>query len=240
MRKVILIVMVVLVVAAAGATYYAYNNMDRFAKGVLQDAASKALGVPVTVDSVDLQFGQRQAVIKGLTVANPPGYSRQAAISFDSVTVQVGFGQADIEKIEAVAPVIRVELKGKANNLAQLRARAQRASGKASPAEGSGGSRSKGPVFHVGLLKVQGAQAILTGPEIKQPVRIGVKNLELRNLEGTGSQLAGQIFARLLGVTLEQAASAAVQRGLGKVINKEASYGEGVTNYLEKLGGVKK
>ena len=110
--------------------------------------------------------------------------------------LQVGFGQADIEKIVAVDPVIRVELKGKANNLEQIRARAQRAAGKPAPAAGSG---AKDPVFQVGLLRVQGAQAILTGPNLKQPVEIGVKNLEMRNLEGTGSQIAGQIFARLLG-----------------------------------------
>ena len=49
MRKVILIIMVLLVLAGAGATYYAYTNMDRFAKGIIQDAGSKALGVPVKV-----------------------------------------------------------------------------------------------------------------------------------------------------------------------------------------------
>ncbi|MCB2227849.1 MAG: hypothetical protein KQH53_14310 [Desulfarculaceae bacterium] len=236
MRKFIWIGVLVVLLAAAGVAYYAFSNLDSFAKGFIEKAGSQALGVAVKVDSVNLQLSERQATVKGLTVANPPGYSSQPAMSFASITVQVGEGDANIKKIEAINPKIRVELKGKENNLSQLQAQAKKAEGKPSPSA----AKKDDPVFSIGLLRVQGAQATITGPDLKQPVDLGVRDLEMKNLKGTASQIAGQVFDRLLGITLEKAASVAVQRGLGQIINKEAGYGSEVTNFLEKLGGVKK
>jgi hypothetical protein len=238
MRKVIWIGILVVVLAIAGAVYYAFSNLDRFAKKVIEEAGSQALGVAVKVDSVNIQLTQRQATITGLTVANPPGYSSRPAISFGRITVQVADASGNIKKIVAVNPVIRVELKGALNNLSQIQRRAQRAAGR--PGSAPSASPDKGRVYSIGLLKVEGAQAILTGPDLKQPVELGVRSLQMRNLKGTSQQIAGQVFSRLLGMTMEKAASVAVQRGLGKVINKESGYGQEITNFLQKLGGAKK
>ncbi len=238
MRKLIWTGILVVVLAVAGAAYYLFSNLDRLAKRVIQEAGSQALGVAVTVDKVDLQLAQRQATVTGLTVANPPGYSSRPAMSFGRITVQVAGASGDIKKIVALNPVIRVELKGGRNNLEQLRRRARRAAGRTERAPAA--SPDKGRVYSIGLLKVEGAKAILTGPDLPQPVEIGVRSLEMRNLKGTSQQIAGQVFGRLLGMTMEKAASVAVQRGLGKIINKEGGYGQDITNLLDKLGGVKK
>jgi len=241
MRKFIWISILVVVVAAAGAAYWAYSNLDRLAKQVIEQAGSQALGVPVHVQSVDIQIAKRQATLKGLMVANPPGYTGQAAMSIESVTVQMSGIKGDIKRIVAVAPLIRVELKGGVNNLEQLQAKAKRAAGGSSrPVPAAGGSPAQMKVIKVELLKVNGARAILTGPNLKQPINLGVSNLEMRNLRGTPQQLAGQILGRLLNMTMAKAASVAAQRGLGKIMNKGTGYGQGVTDLLEKLGGVKK
>ncbi len=238
MRKFIWISILVVVLAAAGAAYWAFSNLDRLAKQVIEEAGSQALGVAVRVKSVDIQLAKRQATLKGLTVANPPGFSKQAAMSFGSITVQMSGIKGDIKRVVAVDPVLRVELKGAANNLSQLRAKAKRAEGKPAPAASASPEQNK--IIKVELLKVDGAKAILTGPDLKQPVDIGVSHLEMHNLRGTPQQIAGQIFGRLLDITMAKAASVAVQRGLGKIMNKQESYGQGVTDFLERLGGVKK
>ena len=92
MRKYILIGLAVVVVAIAGALYYAYSNLDGIAKDLMESAGSEALGVPVRVAGVHIELSQGKATVTGLTVANPPGYSDNSALSFGQITVQISDG----------------------------------------------------------------------------------------------------------------------------------------------------
>ena len=235
MRKGIWIVILLVLAAVGGAAYWAWTELDVMARDVVEEAGSAALGVPVYVRKVDIQLLDRQATLRGVRVSNPPGYSRKAAISFDSITLQMGDSTNHIKRIVAVEPRLRVEIKGSASNLGQLQAKVRRAAGH------SGGASRRMPgsdqVFSVGMLRVVDAKAILTGPNIKQPIKLEVSDIQLRNLRGTAAQIAGQVFSGLMGITMDKAASVAAQRGLGKIMNQQGDYGNKVSDILNRLGG---
>ncbi len=238
MRKYILIGVAAVVVAAAGAVYFLMSNLDSIAKEVMEKAGSEALGVAVRVDSVRLELRQGKATVTGLTVANPPGYSDGSALSFGRITVQVDPEAKAVKEILAVNPVIRLEQKGKASNLGELRQRAQRASAKLEKKESRPSGEAQERRLKIELLRVTNATAILTSPELAQPKEVVIPSLVLRNLQGTPKEIAGQVFDQLLAKVLERTAGQALREGAGQLLEKEGGgAGSAVEGLLKKLGG---
>jgi len=118
MRKV-LIGMLVLLVVVAGVVYYALSNLDEIVKEVIEKTGTSVLGTPVTVQSVDIAVSEGRGTIKGLSVANPPGYSSEPAFAFAEITIDIASVRV-IERIYAEAPEIRLESKGAQSNLKTL------------------------------------------------------------------------------------------------------------------------
>lgn len=238
MRKYILIGLAVVVVAIAGALYYAYSNLDSIAKDVMEKAGSEALGVPVRVGGVHIELSQGKATITGLTVANPPGYSDNSALSFGQITVQIASGGKVIKEILAVDPTVRLEQKGDSSNLSDLQKRAQRAGG-------GKGEEKKAPVedteehhLNIELFKVTNAKAIVTSPELKEPQEVVIPSMVIKDLKGTPKQIAGQVFDQLLAQVMKRTLQNAMQQGAKSLIEKEAgSAGSAVEGFLKKLGG---
>ncbi|MBU1450881.1 MAG: hypothetical protein KKH47_07895 [Proteobacteria bacterium] len=238
MRKFFLIGAAVVVVAIAGAIYYAYSNLDSIAKEVMESAGSQALGVPVRVASVHIELSQGKATVTGLSVANPPGYSSQPALSFGQITVQVGSGGKVIKQIVAVNPTIRVEQKGASSNLGELQKRAQSAGGQGSKQKSAPSGDSGKHRLNIELLKVENAKAIVTSPELSAPREVVIPSLVIRNLKGTPKQIAGQVFDQLLAQVIERTATQALEQGAKKLLEKEAGgAGQAVEGLLKKLGG---
>ncbi|MCB2191738.1 MAG: hypothetical protein KQI62_09245 [Deltaproteobacteria bacterium] len=238
MRKYILIGVAVVVVAIAGAVYYAFSNLDSIAKEVMEKAGSEALGVPVRVASVQIQLSEGKATVTGLTVANPPGYSDNSALSFGQVTVQIGEGGEVIKQIVAVDPMVRLEQKGESSNLKELQKRAQKSTGGEGEDKKASSEEGEEHKLNIKLFKVTNAKAIVTSPELKEPQEVVIPSMVLKDLKGTPKQIAGQVFDQLLSKIMQRTLRKAMQRGAESLIDKEAgSAGEAVKGLLNKLGG---
>ena len=237
MRKYILIALAVVVVAIAGALYYAYSNLDGIAKEVMEKAGSEALGVPVRVAGVHLELSQGKATVSGLTVANPPGYSSNPALSFGQITVQIADAGKVIKEISAVNPTVRLEQKGESSNLSELQKRAQAAGGGKGEEKKASSGDTEEHKLNIELFKVTNAKAIVTSPELKEPQEVVIPSMVLKNLKGTPKQIAGQVFDQLLAQVMQRALQKAIQQGAKQLLEKEGGAGQAVEGLLKKLGG---
>ena len=115
-----LIVLALLV--AAGA--YLYLNFGNIAKNVTQDIASNALGVKVRIASLDISLQNKEVIVNGLKIANPPGYKDPYAITVETITIGLNSASKeliDFKNIRVDGSVINLEVTEKGNNLSDLK-----------------------------------------------------------------------------------------------------------------------
>lgn len=85
MKKTILIVGLLIVLALAGGVYYLLTNLDAIVKAAIEKYGSEATQTAVRVDSVHIELKDGSGDIRGLTVANPPGYSIPHAFTLGKI-----------------------------------------------------------------------------------------------------------------------------------------------------------
>ena len=97
-------------------------RLDDVVQGVIERRAAALTGTPVHVDGVEIALGEGRATLRGLTVANPPGFTAPNALSLGEVQVRLDLRSllADpliIDEIHIVQPhvIYEVNAEGMAN-----------------------------------------------------------------------------------------------------------------------------
>lgn len=225
MKKWIFLALGVLLVAAAGAGWYLFHNLDRLVAHVIETSGSGMTGTAVRVEGVNVSLADGRATLTGLTVANPPGYSDEPAVSLGEISARVDYGTGTIAEIVARAPVIRVETRGGSTNLSDIQAHARQQSGDGAGGSGQGGEPRR---YTIGLIEIRDARAIVVSGHAGDPREIAIGDLRFRDLSGTSDEIAAGIVRQLTARVLEKAARSAVRDRLGERLGRE----------LEKLEGL--
>jgi len=94
-------------------------------KSAVETAASKALGVAVTVEDVDLSILRGRVGIEGLVVKNPSGYANENLLELGEGLVAVNIGSllgdtVKIREIKLDGAKLTMEQKGLTNNLKEI------------------------------------------------------------------------------------------------------------------------
>lgn len=97
---------VVLVVLIVGVVVAGFLYVDSLARGAIELAGTKALGVKTTVDGVSIGVLSGEAGLKGLDVANPPDYQSEHFLHMGSGDVAV----TTRSLLEDVVRVPKIEL----------------------------------------------------------------------------------------------------------------------------------
>jgi hypothetical protein len=241
MRKVLIGVLVLLVVVA-GVVYYALSNLDEIVKELVEKTGSNVLGTAVTVQSVDIAISEGRGTIKGLSVANPPGYSNKPAFAFAEITIDIASARV-IERIYAEAPEIRIESKGAESNLKTLldnisgaRQGEPRAADPEQPEPDLKEEREepeKQPLtLRIDLVEIEAARATVVAAELEQPVEVVIERLRFTDLNGTPRRLARQLARQLIAQVLAEAAREALMTKGRQVLE---SAGENLDQKLKGL-----
>jgi uncharacterized protein involved in outer membrane biogenesis len=97
-------------------------RLDDIVQGLIERRASALTGTAVTLEEVSLGLGTGRATLRGLTVANPPGFRAVNALALDEVEVRIDLRSllADplvIDTVRIVHPRVfyEVDAAGKAN-----------------------------------------------------------------------------------------------------------------------------
>lgn len=88
MKKVIIgvIVLIVLIVAAVAVLF---GSLDGIVQTAIEEVGSNTTKTQVKVNSVSISLTDAQGVLKGLSVANPPGFSSNKAISLGEIKLKL-------------------------------------------------------------------------------------------------------------------------------------------------------
>ena len=159
------------------------TNLDGWVKAAIEHHGSQIVGVAVRVESVELQPLQGRGVIRGLTVANPEGFTDPHAVKVAQLelvldTATLTKAVVRIQKIAIQSPELYVQRKAGGTNFDVLQRNAKR---HAAGADGEPQNASNGPRFIIDTFRVvrptAQARADALGPVVV-PVALGDVSLD--------------------------------------------------------------
>lgn len=213
-KKPLIIVGFVLLLLAI-AVVYVGSNLNSIVKSAIERFGSQALGVSVSVASVELDIIEGKGTIRDFSVANPKGYSRSNALAFGELTLDFDYESKSVELIRAGTPEVNIEMKGSANNIEALLA-------------GMGGGESPeaaqqaDPVsLKIERIEVEAARAAVTSDTLDGSFEIEINKMVIRDLEGTGDEIASQILRQLLS-QIRESITKAVEAAARDAVQEKA------------------
>jgi len=229
MNKVLLGILVILVVGLGGAWFY----LDRIAQSAVEREGTRALGVPVLVDSMALSPFSGRLGMDGFRVANPEGFSDASVLRLDSGRLGIRLGSLfdDVVVLPEIALDglhVRLERNEQGTNLKRLLDNLDSGSGgEAPPAEGGEPTRVR-----VSRLSITNAGASVDlGPEFGDRGKFDVTlpSIELRDIgtDGNGvtvEQLVEHVSRAVIDAIRESAASRLpdlIRRELGQRLEQQ-------------------
>ncbi len=208
---------VLLIVIGVG---YIYVNMDNMAKNFAEQAASDALGVPVTIGKMKILLENKKVIVSNIAVSNPKGYSKPNAITINEITVTgESFSTAllTFANISVDGTAVNLEVNEKGTNLGDLKKRAEQKSVSSKPTNSSAKQSSEDKPKHDNKqkdLKVIVKNFALTSAQLTPSVTL-LGNNDLAtvkvpdiHLSGIGEKengiLAEEAIAQIMNSVLER------------------------------------
>ncbi len=225
MKKNILIILGIVVLVLAILVWRVAANLDGIVADTIENVGSDVLKTKVSVSGVSIDLKAGKAVIAGLTVANPEGWSR--ANLFELAGIGVDLDLASMSQDVLVIESIKVEnpkvvLEGNANGGSNMQTLLNNIdSGPSDSASGAPGEQTKmvieSFVFSGGHVKASTALKPGEVMEIDLPT---VKITGIGSTQGgvTADVVAKEITGKLVTAVIKSAA----KEGLNKVIEKKA------------------
>jgi hypothetical protein len=163
-----LIAGITLISAALLVTVLLLHNLDAVVKAAVEKYGSEIAGTTVRVEKVRIDLSSGRGELRGLTVANPDGFSRQPIFSLGEITLQIDLSSLAgdvplVQDIRIVAPHLHYELNGRGgSNLTALQNNLKRhRSANEGGAEARQNGAGKETRLRIRRLGVSGAQADL-------------------------------------------------------------------------------
>jgi hypothetical protein len=220
MKKAILSVLIILIVIIAGGLYYVFSNLDNIVKAAIEKYGSETTHTAVAVDDVKISLTDGSATIKGLTIANPPGFSLTHAFSLGEITTTINLDQTSneliaIDLINIATPEVFYEINAERKGSLNLLKDNIGGSKTDVPAESapSSGSQSSPLKLNISRFTLKDAKLhALVVPLENRTYDLKLPALLLSNLNGTPEQISRQILDQLI----EHAKAEIKKKGLDK------------------------
>lgn len=206
-------------------------NVNSVVKNGIEAVGTEVLGVPVTVEDVNISFLNGSGVIKGLNVANPDGYESEQAIMIEEMRVIVDIGSLTSDKIhikEVVidAPSITYEGNLLNSNISKLQKNAE-----STGTSGSGSSDEADEEGEMALqidrLQVNDARINVRLSFLDDPLSLVLPFLELEDLGKDEDASPGDVINEVL---------LALNQSVVPLIRDNASLGDKLKETGEKIG----
>jgi hypothetical protein len=204
MKKIITTLLVLLFLAGGATWYFVTYRLDGTIERALENAGLTALGSSVQVGSVKTSIKDGSLTISGLTVANPPGYDSEHAISFNQIVAAVDYESFDIDRVIIENPEVIIEEKGGKSNFSDMLARLEGGDSKEEAPQGG-----DQPVITIRHFKMNQTSAAFKSKSLEADSELNVKAIELNNVTGTPAEVANVIAKEIVG-KLSAAAAAEI------------------------------
>ncbi len=208
MKKIILSVIIILMIAVAGAVYYVFYNLDAIVKAAIEEYGSDAINTEVRVEKVRTWLTEGTAVVYGLSVANPDGFSLPQAFSLGEMAVGLNLEKTNRELIamdvvSIVAPQVFYEINAQRQGSLNVLKNNMDIGGE-SPAgapAGDGATASDASPVKLEITRFEFKDASLhakIAPLQDKTYDLKLPALILTDLSGTPEQITRQVFDRLV------------------------------------------
>jgi len=220
--RVFLLIVGGLVILAAAALFFLLQNLDALVKAGIEKYGSQAAGTAVRVESVHIELQEGRGTVRGITVANPRGFSRESFFSLGEISIALDPASLTtdlpvVREIRIGAPVLRYEINAEAKtNLGILQSHLKRKTGDGSQSRDREGEALR---LLVKRINIADGQAVLDLTAIGgRRFDAKLPSITLNNIGGrqgvTPDALGDAVLAALAG-SLEQAAA---RQGVEQVI----------------------
>lgn len=215
-----------------------YFSLGSVLSGAVETAGTKALGVPVALESTDVALLDGKLALNGLVVANPAGFQAASFLRLDRAATQVELGSLRSEQIE-IAKVeitgVRLDLEGTPDgtNFGKILDSLEKLKGKDTPGEPAPepAPEGEGKAIKIGELVLKDIALhtrFTSGLTGSQEASLTIPELKLTNLGGKDgaplTEIVGEVVSALLEASLEAGgksipldARKLLEDGLGKV-----------------------
>jgi hypothetical protein len=132
-KKALIAAALILIILFAAVLTFVLTRLDFIVKAAIEKYGTQAAGVPVRVESVKIRLREGSAAIRGLTIANPEGFTDPRAFSLGETGVGIDIRSLAkdvkvIDDIHVLAPRIFVEINSNRSvNLNVIRKNLERA-----------------------------------------------------------------------------------------------------------------
>ncbi len=229
MKKALLGLIIVVVLVLGGGLYYLFSNLDAIVKAVIEDVGSQTTQTAVRVDKVKIDLGEGSASIRGLTVANPKGFSAPRVFSLGVIGTKINLASLTsdvivIDKITIGLPQIYYEMKAdKSDNLRVLQANIAQAM----PKTGSSTQKAD-PETGEAPLRLRIRRLVFTGGTIyaqlapldNKKYEVKLPRIEMSNLGGRSGATPDAIAYQVLRKLTQKARQAVKDKVVDKYLNK--------------------
>ncbi len=208
MKKTIWAIIIILMIAVAGIVFYVFNNLDAIVKAAIEEYGSDAVNTSVQVEEVGIRLTEGKAVIKGLSIANPDGFSLPRAFFLGEMAVGLNLEKTSkemiaIDVINIVAPQVFYEINAQRQGSLNVLKENLSMGGGAADASAGGGKPAKPETAPVKLdiARFEFRDASLHAKVIPlqdKTYDLKLPSLLLTDLSGTPEQISRQVLDRLI------------------------------------------
>lgn len=203
MKKVVITILVLLLLAGIAAWYFVSFRLDGVIRQQIEQVGSRTLGTSVSVGAVTTDLKNGSLTISGITVANPPGYNNDNALSLHGIEAALDYKTLDIRRIIIEKPEIVIEEKNGESNFTELLA-GMESSPEPQPTE----EGAEPPVLVIHHFRMNESRAGFESESLDHYSDLKVKAIEVKNVKGTPAEVT-QVIAN--EVIKEVASAAAIE-----------------------------
>ncbi len=228
----ILIAAAAVVLILAGAVVFVLSNLDMIVKRAIEKYGSEATKTAVHVGSVSIRLTEGEGAVKGITVANPKGFSSDPVFALGLISMKIEPGSVtrdviivDHIRISGTHVVYEMDRSGHSNVDALKKNLGTSEGGQKKE---TAVRKKKEPRVRIRKLVIEDSSVEVRAAQLgERPRTLALEKVELTDIGGTGGatpeQAAKEVVTAIANEAAREAASAGAQRLLRKELEKALS-----------------
>jgi hypothetical protein len=225
MKKAIFAILILLILGIAVGLYLVYANLDNIVKAAIEKFGSEAVQTSVQVEDVSIQLTEGSAAIRGVTIANPKGFSAPYAFSLGEIATDINLDKTRqqsivIDLINIQNPEVVYEINaGRQGNLNMLKKNLGTGSAAATNGTKQPSATESGQQINMTISRFVFQDAKLHAkimPLKDKTYDLELPTLELNELSGTPESISKQVIQQLI----DHAQKEIRKRGLDKELEE--------------------
>ncbi len=221
----ILIAAAVVILALAGAVIYVATNLDSLVKRAIEKYGSEATKTAVRVGSVSLRLTEGEGAIKGLTVANPKGFSSSPvfALGLVSMKIEPRSVTKDVIVIDDIHIAgTRVLYESDSSGRSNLDALKKNLGSSEGGQKKETGGKKKEPRIRIRRLVIEDSSVEVRAAQLgDKPRTLALRKVELADIGGPGGATPEQAAKEVVTAIANEAGKEAATAGAERLLKKE-------------------